>query len=181
MSWINKHQRVWRAALLVLWLGAMMGPWGFEQVNVPAEFPCHAPYIRLEGDFCGMPLSGMYGLFSIVGGLVVLVTQPFREAITFADWARNLRFIGLGLLLFAAPFSSLLLVISGGSRRRWQVVNIAAWGLALSVVFLWVDVLSTYLSRFSGVWGVWLYVGLAGSALILEVLALVAGRRPDQG
>jgi hypothetical protein len=64
--------------------------------------------------------------------------------------------------------------------------HVVAWGLAVGIGLLlglsgsWR--LSLVFSRlFWVLWGIWLYIGLAGSALILEVLALVAGRRPDQG
>ncbi|MDH4136785.1 MAG: hypothetical protein OEW09_08765 [Anaerolineae bacterium] len=30
-------------------------------------------------------------------------------------------------------------------------------------------------------WGIWLYFGLAASALTLEIIALVAARMPSQG
>ena len=29
---------------------AIFGPWAFDLINVPAEFPCTPPIIRLEGD-----------------------------------------------------------------------------------------------------------------------------------
>ena len=49
-----------------------------------------------------------------------------------------------------------------------------AWVLA--VLLNLVPVVSESVLRSGRFWGVWLYFGLAVSALILEVLALVAGR-----
>jgi hypothetical protein len=48
---IDKHKKYWRAALLVLLLAAFIGPWAFDPINVPAEYPCSAPFVRLGGDF----------------------------------------------------------------------------------------------------------------------------------
>jgi len=184
MSWINKHQRVWRVVILVLLLIAMLGPWAFDLINVPSEFSC-SPNVRLEGDFCGMPLSGI-GVFSgMVGGLINLGVRLATGATAFTDVPRELLF-SLLLLLLVAPFFSTLPLILGGDRRRWRVFHVVAWGLAVGIGLLlglsgssrlfWV-----FSRLFWMLWGIWLYIGLAGSALILEVLVLVAGRRPDQG
>jgi len=106
-------------------------------------------------------------------------------ATAFTDVARVLLF-SLLLLLLVAPFFSTLLLILGGDRRRWRMFHVVAWGLAVGIGLLlglsgsWR--LSWVFSRlFWVLWGIWLYIGLAGSALILEVLVLVAGRRPDRG
>jgi hypothetical protein len=184
MSWINKHQRVWRVVILVLLLIAMLGPWAFDLINVPSEFSC-SPNVRLEGDFCGMPLSGI-GVFSgMVGGLINLGVRLATGATAFTDVPRELLF-SLLLLLLVAPFFSTLPLILGGDRRRWRVFHVVAWGLAVGIGLLLglfgSSRLSWVFSRlFWVLWGIWLYIGLAGSALILEVLVLVAGRRPDQG
>lgn len=47
MLWMNEHKRVWRVAILVLLLAAIIGPWAYDRVNVPAEYPCAPPFIRL--------------------------------------------------------------------------------------------------------------------------------------
>ena len=60
VSWINEHKNGWRVALLVVVLVAIMGPWTFDPINVPSEYPCQAPYIRLDDDFCGTPLPGTW-------------------------------------------------------------------------------------------------------------------------
>ncbi len=58
-AWAEQDNRFWRVILLVLLLVAFLGPWGFEEIHVPAEYPCNAPFVRLEGDFCGQPISGI--------------------------------------------------------------------------------------------------------------------------
>jgi len=77
------------------------------------------------------------------------------------------------------PFFSTLLLIVRGDRRRRQVFNVAAWGFAAGMGLL-IGMFS-YPKLFWMLWGIWLYIGLAVSALILEVLTLAAGRRPRQG
>ncbi len=77
MSWINKHKRVWRVAILVLLLVAIMGPWTFDRINVPSEYPCS---VRLEGDFCGTPMSGIWIFSWIIGGYR---TPPYKTFNTF--------------------------------------------------------------------------------------------------
>jgi len=175
MSWINKHKRVWRVAILVLLLVALMGPWAFDLIDVPSEYPCSAPFIRLEGYFCGMPLSGV-GAYS---WMVTASEGLLRGAVSLVDWVRGF-LDGLLWSLFLLPFISTLLLILRGDRQRRQVFNVAAWGLATGIGLLLIG-MSIYPKLFWVLWGIWLYIGLAASALILEVLTLAAGRRPSQG
>jgi hypothetical protein len=179
MSWINEHKRVWRVAILVLLLVAIMGPWTFDRINVPAEYPCSAPDIRLEGDFCGMPISGIWIFSWMIGGFIIMGVELVTGATGFADsggeFLRAFLFIMVLLLLLLPIFSTLFLIVRGDRRRR-QVFNAAAWGLAASIGLL--IGITIYQKLFWRLWGIWLYIGLAVSALILEVLTLVAGTRP---
>jgi len=178
LSWINEHKTAWRVAVLIVLLVAMMGPWTFDLIHVPAEFPCSAPFIRLEGDFCGTPLSGIWILWAIVSEFINMVVGLVTGAMGFIEWAR-LFLVSLFLFLLVLPFFSTLLSILRRDRRRRQVFNVVAWGLAAGIGLL--IGLSRYPKLYWALWGIWLYIGLAAGALILEVLALVAGRRPSQG
>jgi hypothetical protein len=182
MSWINEHKRVWRVAILVSLLVAIMGPWTFDRINVPAEYPCSAPNIRLEGDFCGVPLSGIWIFSMMIGGFIIMGVGLVTGATGFADnggeFLRAFLFTMAVLLLVLPIFSTLLLIVRGGHRRR-QVFNAAAWGLAASMGLL--IGITSYQKLFWRLWGIWLYIGLAVSALILEVLTLKVGTRSGQG
>ena len=177
MSWIYKHKRVWRVAILVLLLVAIMGPWTFDRINVPSEYPCSTPNIRLEGDFCGTPMSGIWIFSWMVGGFINASVGFVTGAMGFTEWTRAFLF-SLRLFLLLLPFFSTLLLILGGGHRRRQMFQAGAWGLASGIGLL--IGISRYPKLFWALWGVWLYIGLAASALILEVLALAAGRSPRQ-
>jgi hypothetical protein len=181
MSWINKHKRIWRVVILVLLLVAILGPWTFDRINVPSEYPCSTPSIRLEGDFCGTPISGMRIYSGMVGGIINAGVGLVTGATVFTDRGGEfLRafLIMLVLLLLLLPFFSTLLLILGGDHRRRQMFHVAAWGLASGIGLL--IGISRFPKLFWVLWGIWLYTGLAASALILEVLALGAGRSPSQ-
>jgi hypothetical protein len=167
MSWINEHKRVWRVAVLMGLVVAAMGPWAFDLLSVPAEYPCSAPYIRLHDDFCGEPLPGALILLAASRGLLCMEWR----------WALALP-IGLFLSMFVLPSFITLLLILRRDRRSRQVSSIFAWGLAAGIG-LTVEA-STYPWLFRA-WGIWLFIGVAVSALILEVLTLAAGRRPNRG
>jgi len=207
MSWINEHKRVWRVAILVVVLVAIMGPWVVELINVPSEYPCSAlinsmpseypysaPGFRLEGDFCGVPMSGIRMFSWVIVAFTTFGVGLVTGAMGFADrgFLSTFIFIIVLPLLLVPPIFSTLLLIVRGDRRRLQVFNAAAWGLAAGIglllgVFrvatLGIGLLgmSSYLKLLWTLWGIRLYIGLAVSALILEVLALAAGRRPSQG
>jgi hypothetical protein len=178
VSWINKHKNAWRVAILVLLVVAITGPWTLDLIMVPSEYSCSAPNIRLDDDFCGTPLPGMWFFRWMVNGFVYASAELVKGAMGFVEWVRVFLF-SLLLFLLVLPFFSTLFLTLRGNRRRWQVFSIAAWGLAVGIGLL--IGLSSYPKWFWVLWGIWLYIGLAASALILEVLTLAAGRRPSQG
>jgi len=172
MSWMNEHKRVWRVAVLGVLLVAIAGPWIFERIPVPSEYSCS---IRLEGDYCGIPMSGAWLLSAMAGALVNMAVGLVTGTTVLADRIREFLFSLLGLLL-VLPFFSTLLLILRGDRRRQLVFHVAAWSLAAGLG-LWIG-MSSYPKLFWVLWGIWLYVGLAASALILEV-AMLANKRPS--
>lgn len=181
MSWFNEHKKVWRVAVLVLLLVAIAGPWTFELIWVPSEppfSPCSAPYIRLDENFCGMPMSGKWLLGWMSSGFVSGTSELVTGANDWSEWMREV-LVGLSPFLLALPFLVSLLLILRRDCRYCQVFNIAAWGLAVGIGLL--IGLSSYPRQFWVLWGVWLYVGLASCALILEVLTLTVGRRLSPG
>ena len=177
MSWLTEHKTVWRVAILAVVLVAIMGPWSFDRISVPAEYSCSAPNIRLDDNFCGLPLPGIWNFRMMVSAFVYASVGLVTGAMAFVEWARQFLY-SLYLFLFVLPFFSTLLLILRGDRRGRQVFNVAAWGLAAGIGLL--IGISRYPKLFLVVWGIWLYIGLAASALILEVLTLAAGRRPSQ-
>jgi len=176
MSWITEPQRAARVAILMLLLLAFIGPWTFDLINVPSEYLCSAPFIRLKGDFCGTPLSGMWIVPAVVGQFISLVVGVATGAATLADlWRMPLS--GLLVLLPFLPFLSTLLLILAGDLPGKQVFHLAAWILAVATALgslLFAPELPAV-----QLWGFWLYVGLAPSVLILEVVALALRRRPS--
>lgn len=168
MSWISEHMTQWRVAELALLVAALMGPWFFDVINVPAQYPCSAPNIRLEGDFCGTPLPMAWLLFWMAVGSMDVAWGLVTGTATVGD----LGSFWLGLLL-AIPFFSTLLLVLRGDRGRKRVFNMVAWGLALGVAL--VMGLSGYLKFFWVLWGLWLYAALAACALVFEAMALRRG------
>jgi hypothetical protein len=169
MPWISKHKKVWRVAILVVGLAALVGPWGFDETNVPAEYTCSPPSVRLEGDFCGHPLEGFRILGWFVIGIIFSSVELVTGAIVFSDWVRQLLY-SMYLLLLVLPLFSTLLLLLRGDHRRLQIFSIAAWGLAAGMGL--VIGLLNYPRLFWVLWGPWLYIGLGVSALTLEVLSL---------
>ena len=107
MSWINENRNFIRPIILIVFVVTLIGPWMFDQINVPAEYTCDKPFIRLEGDFCGYPLSVLqfFSLFTI------LLLLPFFTTLLLI-WKKdshrlqtiNLSMWGLALLLAVLVF-----------------------------------------------------------------------------
>jgi hypothetical protein len=174
---IRDHKVIWRLVILVLLLAALMGPWFFDLINVPSEYVCSTPNIRLEGDFCGVPQSGLYILFAMMTAPICNVVGLITGTIVLphiTDVLKNLLLI-VGVLLLLSPFFSTLLMILRGDRPRLRLIHLAALVFAAGISLLYG--LNNNPRLYWVLWGIWVYVGLAISALILELLVLVAGRR----
>ena len=184
MSWINEHKNVGRMAVLMLLLVAIMGPWTYTSDGVgPAEW-CRDPNILLENDRCVRLVSGATVLTFMAGAFLSMSVGLVTGATVLPDRARE--FIGVflftvGIFLLVLPFFSTLLLIWGRDSRRLRVFHLMAWGLAAVLGLLLALLAVSGSGLYLELWGIWLYSGLAAGALILEVLALVAGRRPSQG
>ena len=178
MSWITEHKKEWRVAALLLLLVAIIGPWWFDHIVVPVEHTCSPPCYRLEGKLCGMPVTGLWFFRWAIPGFFYASWELVAGEMSFLDRIRGLFFV-LFTFLLALPFLSTLLLVLRGDRRRRQVFSVVSWVLAAGMGLL--VGLSSYPRLFWVLWGVWLYIVLAVSALTLEALTMVAGRRRNEG
>jgi hypothetical protein len=108
MAWIKKYARVWRIVLLGLMLVAFLGPWTFDLIWVPSDHFCYALYIRLDDDYCGIPLSGIW---------------QYR-------WVTGIFIFGVAKLLKAARLEGLLT-----DRKTIALIIFVAFGLPLMFIF----------------------------------------------
>ena len=168
--------------MLMLLLVAMMGPWTYTADGVgPVEW-CRDPNILLENGRCVRLVSGATVLTFMAGAFLSLSVGLVTGATVLADRAREVLGVSLFtmlLFLLVLPFFTTLLLVLGRDSRRLRVFHLMAWGLATGLSLL-APVFESAL-RSGRFWGIWLYIGLAASTLILEVLALAAGKRPSQG
>ena len=170
---LEKHKRVWRIAIILLLLVAFLGPWTFDLVWVPSGHFCYAPHIRLDDDYCGIPRSGIWLYRWIAGGFIYISSGLLTGELNFSVWIGEILFYLFVFLSLLPIFSTLLLILRGNHQRR-QMFTIVAWVLAIGVGLLWG--MGNYPKFFWVVWGIWLYIGLAISALILEIIVILSIR-----
>jgi hypothetical protein len=179
MAWITDSVRNWRTVALVLLLVALViGPWVYDLINVPAEYPCEAPFVRLEGDYCGVPLKGTWMVFALGSQFILTITDLITGRLALAESGRQLS-ISLAGFLSLLPVVSTLLMIFRGDRHWLQIFHIVALCLAGGLM-LWVYSAALEL-RTIRLWGPWLYTGVVLSELILEVMVFTLRRVPDRG
>lgn len=182
MPWLHQLRWIWRVVALVLLAVALLGPWWFDRIYVPAQYTCSNSVVRLEGDFCGIPMSGMALLFILVAASIQQVMQGITGAAAPIDPANALpavlAFTAVALALVLPFLTTLFLIVRGDGRRR-QVFYIAAWSLAAATALL-VSVMASKSLLMGALWGSWLYIGVAVGALVLEVAAL-AGKSHLRG
>jgi len=174
MVWMIEHKQKIRAFILVLMIVSFMGPWGFDKTNVPAQYACNPPSIRLEGDFCGHPISGFQNFIWIIGDFGNGIMRILKGEFIFDQTAFNL-WIGLVyslvVIFLILPIINNFVMLLRGERPRLQKLNLVVCGLNL------VPVLLLGLLRYPNIylalsWGVWLYFGLMISTLVLEGILL---------
>jgi hypothetical protein len=184
VSWINEHKNVGRVAVLILLLVAIMGPWTYSSDGTPPAEWCRAPNILLENGRCVRLVSGLEVLTFMVGAFLSMSVGLVTGATVLPDRSREflitLRLM-VGIFLLVLPFFTTLFRIWGRDSRRLRVFHLMAWGLAAVLGLLLAVAVFDPGLRLGQLWGIWLYIGLAASVLILKVLMLVAGRRLSQG
>jgi hypothetical protein len=173
------ENKVWgRKLALTLFIISMVGPWAFDLLAVPAKFPCSAPSVRLNGDFCGYPMSGFVSFVWASGSFFYILEDLIHGNIA----ARIPEFITLiQVWMIVLPFFSLLLLLWNKNSPRLQVINLIVLGLAcLSALTIFIQqsdrdqlVNLSYL-----LWGVWLYILAAIAAIIFETLAFRSMIKP---
>ena len=171
MLQLLKTQRDWRILIWILLLVSIFGPWFFDKLYIPSEYTCS---VRLDENFCGTPVTGIWVLSAIFLTLVGSVVDLVKGAAVEYDAPRAFLICLLGLSL-VLPFVSTLLVITRGDRRPRLAFHMIACSLALSVSLAFG--LMLHFKRFWLLWGIWLYVAALASALILEVFVLVQEKR----
>jgi len=170
MSTLIENKRTWRTAALILLAIAILGPWAYDLINVPAQYSCDGPNVRLEGDFCGLPISLLMGLGALLGSLsgdIAIGRDPFTLTLP------------LMLLVFIMPMFTHLYLLRHNEQARWQVFNVTAWGLAAIAASVYLGL--SGLRPHAPPWGALLYVVVALGVLSLELLSLILSRRAVQG
>ncbi len=165
MSRLRMPQPASRWVALALFGLALLGPWSYDLINVPAEYTCEKPFVRLVGDFCGQSYSGA----SVVVGIL-------QEALFGGNNAKPIRSVvpeGIGRVLMASAALLILapivmLALDGGPRngpaRTWLPLAILVGGLLPLAILL------PYAATMppQALWGFWLYLAIAGSLIAVE-------------
>lgn len=158
--------KVIRLFALLLFLAALTGPWMFDRIFVPAKYGCD---YRLDGDFCGIPMSG----FQVLSWVAVGVVDASFDA---SDRPRIAEYLVILFFLFpVVPFISNALMILKQKSQGLQFVNLICWTLAC-VLFLPL-LMSGLNAQANHLWGLWLYVGLTITMVGTEAI-LVKRKAP---
>jgi hypothetical protein len=172
MSFIAENKDLWRKLVTVLFLISMLGPWMFDLLNVPAQYPCGRPSVRLYGDFCGYPMSGFEVIKYANSGFFYVLDSLIKGKIA----GRIMEIIFPVYTWFIIlPFFSTLLLIWNKNSRRLQTINLVAWGIACLVILTMLIFQARedqFIHSLYLLWGIWLYLLVAIGIIIIEILVL---------
>ena len=176
ISWINAHRTIGHVAVLILLLVAMIGPWAATSGGVPPAAWYRQPNVLLEDGRCVRLLPGAEILAFMTRAFFSMSVGLATGETVLPDRAREFLATFLFVMyLLAPPYLSTLLLIRGEHRRPRRVSHATAWWLAALFSGL-IAVAQPGSGRRPGLWGIWLCVGSAASALALDFVALRAGR-----
>ena len=172
MSFINENKFLLRIIVLAIFIIAMLGTWTFDMINVPAQYVCDKPFVRLYGDYCGSPMSGFGAIQWFTSGFSYTLAELIKG--NFAAQIPELIALIL-VLIILLPFFSNLLLIRSRTSLRLQTINVIVWAIAFLPTF------SMFVSQSNRdefvqflylQWGLLLYVLLAIGTLIFEIMLL---------
>ncbi len=172
MSFIKENKLWLRIIVFALFIVAMLGTWTFDLINVPAQYLCEKPFVRLYGDFCGLPMSGLDSIRWFTSGFSYTLAELVKGnfAVQFPELIAL-----IWVMVILLPFFSNLLLFRNRTSRRLQIFNVIAWAIAFLPTF------SMFISQSSRdesvkffylLWGLLLYILLAIGTLIFEFLLL---------
>lgn len=179
--WVNDHKRIWRTAVLLLLIIAVTGPWSFDLIHVPAEYACSLPNYRLEGDFCGLPLSALWIFPASIGSFLQSVSRLFTGTAVMPDVLLQLLVNSLYFLVFLPLVMTLLMLYRGSHHAKFAIVS---WGMAVTIaLFFGRSFLARPHPDWRHIWlyrGVWFYIGIAIAALLMELIILKTDSQTTQ-
>ncbi len=174
---LRLHINGWQLLIFALVIVAIIGPWWYDLINVPAQYPCSH---RLYGDYCGIPMSGIWIFVILISRIFELTLGIFNGNTVSSNTGNALLEIFLVVLIIISlglPLVSQWLLIVRGDRLRRQWFQIIAWSLSAGAG-LWFFVTNLISYRWPWeLWGLWLYIGLAVCVMIFEILKLAQGKR----
>jgi hypothetical protein len=166
MSLLDANRNIVRVAILALLIISLFGPWAYDRIHVPAEYACNDPFVRLEGDFCGLPMSGIQFFTWFTGGFFYIIVELLKG--TFTGRFREL-IAGLSILPLI-PFVTTILLLWKKETPRLRTINLVAWILALiPTLMIFIPQIRNQAFR---LWGLWLYLLVAVGAVIFEILLM---------
>ena len=166
MSFIIHKRQTWRTAALILIIVAMFGPWAYDLISVPAQYSCDAPFVRLQGDFCGQPVALLLaGPGAILGTIIAALTGNVASGYWFPQVP-----VMLTMIFVFVPPLTVAVLLRRDEPERWQMLNAAVLALAATgaAVYLGLQLPRPY----GPPWGGLLYLVVVLALLVLELLSL---------
>lgn len=166
MKWVRDNRAFIRVTTLILFILSLTGPWLYDVIMVPPEYPCGKPTVRLEGDFCGYPMPGFQVFSGFVVGFFHIIFQLLAG--TFPGRFREL-LIGLSLLPLI-PFVITILLLWKRETPSLRTINLIAWGLGCIIPL--VIFIAEWSVQTVRLWGLWLYILVAVGIVIFEIILM---------
>jgi hypothetical protein len=173
--WLYQNRNIWRVAIIIVSLAALVGPWFYDKIYVPAKYPCASPVIRLDGDYCGVPVSGGWFVMAIIGRMIELTAEIVTGETAISDLdlgVLNFFLFAAIAIIFLLPAVNTGFLVSRRGGKDKNVVQMVFWGLACSLSVFWAIIAIGHHWSW-GLWGILLYTLAVLSGLALEVFVLV--------
>ncbi len=176
MSWLSQNRKTLQLGLLLLLVASFFDPWTFDADGVPPPEFCESPYVLLTPERCVRLVPGYQMVFTGFGFLVELFMGGMTTRLTLNE-ALNGIFLILILLVPLLPLVAILWQVLHGDQelsRRGRAFYYAS--LILGFIAALLPSVVLWPPRATLFWGMWLYLILNDTALLLDILTRAANR-----
>ncbi|HWQ84089.1 MAG TPA: hypothetical protein VN363_05950 [Anaerolineales bacterium] len=170
ITWLFQNRKSLQLGLLILLAASFLGPWTFEVDGVPPPEFCDSPYVRLTPERCVRLVPGYEMVFTGFRFVVELFMGGLTASLNLRE-ALNGIVIILVILVPLLPLAAILWQVLHGDQelsRRGRAFFYAS--LVLGFIAALLPFVMNWPPRATLFWGLWAYLILNDSCLMLDIL-----------
>ena len=166
MAWVSQHKNWVRLVVFVLLLIAILGPWATKATASRHRSFATLLFFLRERQLRWADVGRLHSFFLCSCYPIIDLSILIRRAV-LSERGREFLILLPALLLVLLPVTSTLLRVRSPNNRSFHIFSVISWGLAVGLGLLIAAIAEVF--HPAHLWGLWLYIGLAGTVLAWEL------------